>query len=76
MEVLEKTNERGYHLYHFYPVDKERYLKERAASKQNPHAVVQQTQGGSIVYPLNAIAAQYNEIKNTSMRKMMDYIRE
>lgn len=31
---------------------------------------MQQTQGGSIVYPLDAIAAQYKEIKNTSPDEM------
>jgi hypothetical protein len=63
VEVLEERNAEGYDMYRFEAVNKETYLEARAASADDPHAVVKQVQGRPVYFHLDAITAQYERIK-------------
>ena len=67
VDLLEERNEKGYHMYDFYAVNAESYLKARASSTDSDHPVIEQVQGGLYTYNLEPVIAQYEKIKATSV---------
>jgi hypothetical protein len=66
VDLLDERSKEGYHLYHFYAVDTDTYLKARAESAGSDHPVIRQVQGGHYRYDLRPVVAQYERIKTTS----------
>ncbi len=62
-DLLEERNEKGYDLYHYYPVDKKTYLTTRARSAGSTHAVIKQAQGGTVRYNLQTVMAMFERIR-------------
>ncbi len=69
VDLLEERNEKGYHMYDFYAVDTEAYLKARANSANSDHPVIRQVQGGAYTYNLEPVIAQYEKIKAASVEQ-------
>jgi hypothetical protein len=63
-DLLEKRNENGYHLYHYYAVDKKTYLETRASSAGTEHPVIKQAQGQTVRYHLDPVVATYERIRD------------
>jgi PelA/Pel-15E family pectate lyase len=66
VDLMEERNDHGYHLYDFYSVDTETYLKARANSANTNHAVIKQVQGGLYTYKLEPVINQYEKIDAAS----------
>ncbi len=69
VDLLDERNEKGYHMYDFYAVDAEAYLKARASSATSNHPVIKQVQGGLYTYNLEPVIAQYEKIKAASVEQ-------
>jgi len=66
VDLLEKRNEKGYHMYDFYAVDAETYLNARVGSAGSDHPVIRQVQGGLYTYKLEPVSARYEKIRAAS----------
>lgn len=76
VEVLEERNHEGYDLYKFTPVDRETYLGARAASADDPHAVVKQVQGRPVYFNMDKLIAWYERIKAASPKERQKLYQE
>jgi hypothetical protein len=76
VEVLEERNQEGYDLYQFSPVDRETYLEARAASADDPHAVVKQVQGRPVYFNMDELIAGYERIKAASPKERQELYQE
>lgn len=63
-DTLDKRNEEGYQLYHYYPVDKKTYLATRTKFAGTTHAVLMQAQGNVVKYDIRSVTALFERIKN------------
>jgi hypothetical protein len=76
VEVLEERNQEGYDLYQFTPVDRETYLEARAASADDPHAVVKQVQGRPVYFNMDELISWYERLKTASPKVRQDLYQE